>query len=317
MNNQLKGKFTSDGNNKILRLGTDIQWLEIINSSEATSANNGYGYKYEWSSEMGTGSYMTYHPAGDNTAANTMIDSGINVVSTFNYAIGPSVAITAGTNAVDPVYSTASTSGLSAGSIVRILTTDQKNLHGFDFTVDTVVLDTSFKLANALATAPGIIAGANGFYKIIAPNREVYDIIFPAKRVISEITQATEAEVTTLVDHNYSVGQRVRLNVPSTSGMLEINGKVATVTEVVSTGKFKVNINTIAFTAFKFPLYSVNEFTPAYAIPNGETKTLGFDGATRNASFRGVVLDAGTTSPAGNNGNVIYWRAGKSADVTE
>ena len=40
-----------------------------------------------------------------------------------------------------------------------VASTDQH----IDFSVDTVTLNTSFRLANAIATAPGVIAGAAGF----------------------------------------------------------------------------------------------------------------------------------------------------------
>jgi len=314
MNTKLKGYFIADGNNKVLRLDTEVQTLTILNVTQATATNNGYGYKFIWTSDMGTASLMTYHPAGDNTAADTYIATGINQVDTFNYTVGASVAMTAGTNVVQPIFSTASTAGLSAGSIVRIVTTDMLNLHGLDFTVDTVNANTNFRLANALATAPGVAAGAAGSYKIIAPNREVYDIIFPAKRVIADISVATAAVVTTLVDHGYSTGQMIRLRVPATSGMTQMNGLVGKVT-YIDAGTFSVDIDSTAFTAFNFPIYSIAEFTPASCVPNGESLTLGFDGATSNKSFRGIVLSAGTVLPAGNADDVIKWVAEKAADV--
>jgi len=314
MNTKLKGTFLADGNNKVLQLDVEVQALKIYNATQAAATNNGYGYQYEWTSDMGTGSKKSYHPAGDNTTAVTHITTGINQVDTFNYTIGPSVAVTAGSNATAPSYTTASTAGMSDGTIVRLVGTNQKNLHGIPFTVGSVVLNTSFDMANALATAPGIVAGASGHYKIIAPNREVYDIIFPNKRVVVKITQATSAVVTVSVDHGYSVGQKVRINVPAACGMVEMNGKEGVITAVTD-GTFTVNIDSSAFSAFKFPLASVDNFTPASVIPNGDTLTLGYDGATSNKSFRGFVLAAGTALPAGNTGDTIYWVAEKAADV--
>jgi len=314
MNTKLKGTFLADGKNKVLRLDVEVQALTIWNDTQAADTNNGYGYKYEWTEDGGTSSYQTYHPAADNTAANTVIATGINQVDTFNYTIGASVSVTAGTDITKPLYSTASTAGMSAGTIVRLVTTDQKNLHGLPFTVSDVTLNTSFEMANTLATAPGIVAGANGFYKIIAPNREVYDIIFPNKRNICDISQATSAVVTVMVDHGYSVGQIVRINVPAACGMIEMNGKEGKIT-AITTGTFTVNINSTAFTAFKFPLAAVANFTPASVIPHGDSLTLGYDGATSNKSFRGFVLAGGTALPAGTNGDTIRWVAEKAADV--
>lgn len=323
MINTLYGSFTADGNNKVLELGVDVQWIRVINETQFLATNNGYGYDYYWIQGMGTTGYMTYHPAGDHTAANTVIATGFNQIDSSNYTIGASVAVTAGTNVTAPVYSTASTTGLSNGSIVRIHGTDQVNLHGMDFTVDNVVVNTSFALANTLATAPGIVAGAAGYYRIVAPNREVYDAAmaqnkvggyFPGKRRITNITQAASAIVSTSVDHGYSVGQYVRLNVPSYYGMVEMNGLTGKVTAITD-GTFTVNIDSTAFTAFKFPIYTVPEFVDAYCIPIGDTLTSGFDGATRNTAFKGFVLNGGTTSPGGNANDVIRWMAGKLATV--
>jgi len=314
MSNELNGKFTADGNNKILKIGAEVQWLVLRNSTQAAATNNGYGYEFHWSDEMGSGSFMEYHPAADNTKASTFITAGIDQMTTYNKAIGGAVVVASGTNATQPVYQTGDTSGVSDGSIVRILGSAQKNLHGMDFSVSDLTLNTEFKMAYALATAPGVVSGACT-YKLVAANREVYDFIFPKKRTITNISQAASAVVTVSVEHGYSVGALVRINVPSYCGMLEMHGLVGTVT-AVSAGTFTLDINSTAFTAFKFPVAATAEFIRAEAIPIGDTTTLGFEGSKDNDSFRGFVLAAGTTSPAGNVGDIIYWRAGTSAKVT-
>jgi len=322
MINQLYGSFTADGNNKVLEMGVQVEWLELYNYTQSLATNNGYGYQYYWQRGMGTANFRDYHPAGDTTAARTINTTGVNWVDSSDYTIGANVVVTGGTNATQPVYSTGTTTGLSTGTVVRVNSIDQVNLHGMDFTIDNVIGSTSFRMQNALATAPGIIAGA-GNYRIIAPNREVYDAAMsqnkvggymPGKRRIVNITQAASAVVTVSVDHGYQVGQQVRLNVPSYYGMVEMNGLVGTITAITA-GTFTVDINSSAFTAFQFPVYTVPEFVDAYSIPNGDTTTLGFDGSTRNTGFKGFILDAGTTAPGGNNADVIYWRAGKAASV--
>ena len=322
MINTLYGSFTADGNNKILELGVNVEWFRLINDTEFAATNNGRGYVYEWHKGMGTKGYRTYHPAGDHTTANDIIATGFNQIDSSNYTIGAAVVVTGGTDDVRPVYSTASTTGISEGTVIRIQGSAQLNLHGMDFSVDDVNLDTDFRLANYLKTAPGVIAGVCT-YRIIAPNREVYDAsmaanrvggYFPGKRRIIQITQAASAVVHVAVDHGYTIGQRVRLKVPSYYGMVEMNNLVGKVTAVTA-GTFTVDIDSTAFTVFKFPIFSVPEFIDAYCIPNGETLTSGFDGAVRNTAFKGFVLNAGTTSPAGSSGDTIRWRAGKSATV--
>lgn len=313
MNTILKGYFTADGNEKVLDLGVEVQGLEIFNYTEWAASNNGHGYKYEWNSDLGTTALMHYHPAGDHTAAVNATTAAVYQFDSSNYALGASVAVTDATNAVGPVFSTGSTANLYDHTIVRIVGGDQLNLNGLDFSIDTIVANTTFDLANNLATAPGITAGAC-FYKIVAPNRAVYDKIFPANRIIADISVAASAVVTTLVDHGYAVNQLVRIYVPSNQGMVEMNELTGKITAITAS-TFTVDIDSSAFTAFTFPTYAIVNMRRAYVVPVGDTTTLGFDGSTRNTAFRGIVLRAGTTKPAGSNGDVIYWKAWKAADL--
>lgn len=316
MNTKIKGRFTADGNNKVLNLGVEVQTFHVINKTQAHGTTDGNGYEFEWTDDMGTALYQTLHPAANTTAANNFVATGITQIDSFNYAVGAKVVVTTSTNAVQPVYTVASSAKLKTGSIVRLVGTDQRNLRGLDFSVDDIDNGgTNFRLKNELATAPGIEAGT-GHYRIVAPNREVYDTVFPAKRIISKISQEASAIVTCLVDHGFSVGQLVRINVPNHSQMVEMHGLEGKVTAVTA-GTFTLNIDSSAFTAFVFPIYTVNEFTPASVIPIGDTLTLGYDGATRNSAFRGVVLDAGVNAPAGSADDDIYWVAEKAAELVE
>ena len=170
------------------------------------------------------------------------------------------VVISAATNATEPVFSTASTTGLSSGSVVRIQSMDEQlNLNGYDFAIDTVVSDTSFKMAAALATAPGVAETTGGTYTIVNADPAFY----PPFRYIVNITQASSAVITTSVPHDYSVGQIVRIIIPKTAqsgvsdyGMGDINGlegTVIAVNDAVGTQTFTVDINTSGFDAFTFP----------------------------------------------------------------
>jgi len=314
-----QGSFTSDGSAKTLKVRSGIDWIKVVNFTQSAATNNGYGFEYFWQYGMGTTSVMKYHPAGDHTVAVNTSANSLQVIDTSNYALGANVAVTGGTNVTQPVYSTASTSGMSDGSIVRINSTNHDNINGLDFSVDTVVSNTSFRLANTLATAPGRIAGANGYYRVVAPNIEIYRMFTPTNRNISNITQATSAVVTTLVDHGYAVGQRVKFHIPDDNGMVQLDGVTANITAVTDS-TFTVDVDTSAFTAFVFPTYLLSPFTPASVVPIGDNP--GYSGYMTapgkfdNQSYVGVVLNAGTTAPAGNNNDVIYWCAGKSETIT-
>lgn len=75
----------------------------------------------------------------------------------------------------------------------------------------------------------------------------------PALRIISAITQANPASVTTSIDHNYTDGQIIRLLVPKHNGMVEINGKTGTIT-ITGDATFTITIDSTSFTAFTVPV---------------------------------------------------------------
>ena len=317
-----QGKFTADGNSKTLKIRSDVDWIKIVNFTQNAATNNGYGVNYFWQKGMGTSTVMDYRPAADNTLASNTSAASIQVIDSSSFALGANTAVAAGTNAFQPVYSTSgaggTTAGVLAGAIVRLNNTNHNNLNGMDFSVDTVVTSTSFRLANAIATFPGRVAGANGYYRVLAPNIEIYRMFTPSNRIIANITAAASGVVTTLVDHGYSIGQRVKFNIPSGNGMTQLSGLTGNITAVTAS-TFTIDVNTSAFTAFAFPVYGDVPFTPAMVAPIGEDTTysgyMTAPGSTYNQGFIGVVLEGGTTGPGGNNTDVIYWTAGRSETV--
>lgn len=312
------GSFTADGNNKTLKIRSDVDKIVIENITQWAATNNGYGVRYTWYRDMGTTGLMEYHPAADHTLAVNTTASAFEIIDSSDYTLGAWVSVTAGTNVVGPVYSTADTSGLADGCIVRIKSTNHDNLNGIDFSIDSLVTNTSFALANDLATAPGRVAGANGYYRLVAPDIETYNLFAPSYRYITNITQAASAVVTTSVDHGYAIGQRIKFKVPSGYGMTELNNQ-AGVISAVTTSTFTVDIDTSGYTAFAFPTYDDVPFDYALATPAGDGKTATTaPGKVYNQGYIGLILTGGTTGPAGNNADVIRWTAYKAvADTNE
>jgi hypothetical protein len=102
----------------------------------------------------------------------------------------------------------------------------------------------------------------------------------PARRIISAVTNAEEAEVTTTTDHDYIDGEIIRFYVPEGYGMTQLNQKLATVT-VTATNKFTINIDTTNFDSFGAPSsFPFNEQC-AQIVPVGEINAT-FAGATKN-----------------------------------
>ena len=312
------GSFIADGKSKTIKLRSNVDKFVVENQNEWGDQTSGAGFRYTWYSNLGTGALMEYHPAADHTSAVDVISGAFQLVdSAFSY-LGAETAISAGTNAVQPSYTVASSAALQAGNIIRVIKSDQKNLNGLDFSI-SISDGTHFELENTLATAPGVVAGANGKYMVVGINVETYNLFTPSYRNISNISQAASAVVTTLVDHDFKVGQLIKFKTNAEYGMTQIDGLTGAVT-AISTNTFTVNINSTGFTAFKFPVYTRVPFELAIAIPVGDAKS-SVNQLTPskfyNQGYVGMVLTPGAAMPAGSANDVIRWTAYKSVRVDD
>lgn len=320
-----QGHFVSAGTTQTIVLRSNFDWFRTVNMTTAGGATQWDSVEHYWQRGMAAGDGLIwYHAAGSQALSMTTSVVGFNGVAnraafypidSSGIVPGAPLAVTAGTNATQPVYSTANTAFLAAGAVVRVVNTAHTNLNGLDFTVDTIVANTSFRLANTLATAPGVVAGANGFWRYLAPDLATYKLFYPANRVIANITQASPAVITTLVDHGYTTGQQVRIKVPAACGMIQLNDLTATVTNI-NASTFSINIDTTGFTAFNFPLPAAVPFTPAEVIPVGATPSVlqPLGDATTNVGYIGMILGSGgavSGTPTGVANDVIFWQAGK------
>lgn len=101
----------------------------------------------------------------------------------------------------------------------------------------------------------------------------------PAMRIISSITRAANALVTTSFAHDYITGTIVRFVIPFVPptqdnplgfGMIQINGMTGTIT-VVDTTSFTVDIDTTTFEPFSVP---ANVKQQAQVVAIGEVNEL-------------------------------------------
>lgn len=318
-----QGRFTSDGSTRTISIRSDVDWMKVYNITvAAANQTTAVGVEYYWQRGFPAGAMWEYLKSNAANAANLSqyaTSGGFTLVDSSSQAPGAAIAITAGTNATQPVYSTANTSTLATGSIVRLdNSTGQLQLSGIDFEVDSVVSNTSFRMRYVLDSAPGAAATA-GNYRIIPYN----PIFYPRRRYIINITNAASAVVTLSVTHGYTVGQQVRFNVPAIFGMVEMNGLIGTITAVNTTlNTITVNIDSSAFTAFDIPASADVPLTWAQTVPLGEDTAQALSSsvnilgdATENQAVLGISLAAGANSPAGQTSDVIYWVAGKSFSV--
>lgn len=320
-----QGRFTADGNKKSLSIRSDVDFIEVYNLTQAGAQQTpGRGIYFYWQRGMANGSAFEWKKAdgADTMQLTTVNAGGVRLLDTSESPVG---ALNNSINQVDldlgaggvPRVLLADTTGLENGDIVRLINiTDRQELAGYDYTINALTANTGFDLPY-LPT--GLANDGNGGSLRLIRFNPVY---YPRRRTISSITQAQQAVVTVTVDHQFTVGQTVRINNPSSNvfGMPEIDGLQGRITAVDTTGNnnsLTLDIDTSAFAAFNFPAQNAPEFTPAEVVPVGSEgdgisdNQATLDDATRNTAFLGVELGSGAQSPAGSNGDVIYWRAGR------
>ena len=95
-----------------------------------------------------------------------------------------------------------------------------------------------------------------------------------AMRLITAITQAANALVTTSFAHNYETGDIVRFNIPVACGMQQINQLTGTIT-VNGATTFLVDIDTTFFDSFSIPVVAPTDKTNicAQVTPVGEVNS--------------------------------------------
>lgn len=320
------GTFVSTGAPQLISLPSSVDWMIVKNLTTITAAGAGTGVEFYWQRGMPQGRGIIYTKTavtGAMVPAYCAANTGFYSVDTTVNVPGAAVATTGINGALPPVVTTGSTAGLSNGSVVRLYApAGALQVGGMDFTIGSVIANTSFTLAHM----PAIVAAtpAAGAYRMIPYNPYFY----PRNRYITKITAAANALVTLSVDHQFTVGQKIRFIIPAVSalayGMTELNGVEATIiainaTDGTSTNTITVNVDTSAMTAFALPLTTDSLLSYAQVVPVGSdtascsalgTDTLG--DATRNTGVVGMQLVAGTASPAGAANDIIYWVAGKS-----
>ena len=347
-----QGTFTQPATaiNQTIIVPSNLDWLRVWNytqANQATAAAGPNSFMSYWQRGMvnSTGTYLASGAAGavttNVTTANAFVlyDPSGQSQGALPLLSAP-VATTATTNATRPVVSTGNTAGISVGTVVRLSNTAQTDINGLDFVVGAVVANTSFTLTgnagSALATAPGVVGGA-GFYRIV----NYSPLYYPRKLLITNVSQAATAQVSTSIAHGLTVGQAVRFNIPSVSGMVQLNASAqnnyqyGTILTVIDDYNFTVNINTTAFTAFTYPTVAQQPSSFPVVEPIGEdtaasissiaaqTPTIGgvqiyntntglLADSTVNTGFLGMILAAGALLPAGVANDVCFWVAGKS-----
>lgn len=300
----LTGTYTTAATPVAINLSIPSEYTKItvynITDMGSTAANTNVMQAYATSSMAAGSGYVTTKTNGAATLGTTTslaANAGgfTFVADSASSNLGAALTVTSTTNAAPPVVSLASTAGLNTGDVVRYVnSTGQLNISGMDFTIGTVVANTSFPLQFMVASGG---AGTGGSVRRVPFDPRFY----PPYRYITAISKASSAVITLSVTHQYTVGQEIRIIVPSAFGMIEMNNQLAVITAIDTTlNTITVNIDSTNFTTFAFPSSATAALGVSFAlvVPVGEaainssSQPFGnlLDDATRNTSFNGVII---------------------------
>lgn len=308
----LTGTYTTADTPVAINLSIPSGYTKItiynITDMGSTAANTNIMQAYATSSmAVGSGIYIpkTNGAATLGTPVTLAANAGgfTFVEDSASQPLGAALTVTSTTNASPPVVSLASTAGLSTGDVVRYVdSTGQFNISGMDFTIGSLIANTSFSLLYMVA--PGG-AGTGGFVRRVPFDPRYY----PVNRYITSISLAAQAVIILSVTHGYTVGQQVRIVVPAVFGMTQMNNLLVTILAInTTTNSITVNVDSTNFTAFAFPTSAAAALGVNFAqvVPVGEAAVNSIsqpfgnllDDATRNVSFRGVIIGTAVQTAA-------------------
>ncbi len=316
--NTVSGFYIADGNAKYLNIPFQPDFFELHVQGDASgSVWNATGASPVvksawWARGMAPGTALSVkNTASAATDQRVFVASdGVAPFTTDPTLLGPPLAISGITNASPPVVTVGSTAGLVTGDVVLLTgTTGALQLATLTYTI-TVINGTTFSLVNM--GAPGSAATGGVARKVLFPS-----VYIPEVRNIVSITRGTTTTVQFSVNHGYHLDETLRFIVPSSFGMVEINGLKGKVLSIPNAASIVVDIDSSAFTAFVFISSAVASVGATFAqtAPIGQQSTLtqtNLSAAFQNTGTSGLMLGA---TIAGAAGNQVFWRATLSTKV--
>lgn len=306
-----QGRFTSDGNNKTINLRGGVDWMTVYNRTQwDTTQTPGRGIQFEWLRGLEPSEGLRLNKA---TGTN-VVEGGVSDPAFTLLPIGPGPLVTGTTitKAAPPVC-TATAHGLANGDLVILSNlTNMPQLGVTGITIGNVTTNT-FELSFFDTNTANFTAETS--FEV----RSFPDFDFkPSLNWISFITpgSTTQIQLTALAPHlSYEIGSVMRFKVPEAYGMPEINGLSGEILSIdTATNTYTVNIDSSSFTPFAYPASSAFPTDLPIITLIGTNSTIPND-AVENLAVTGMLLHAGIDAPAGSDGDIIFWKAGKSFSV--
>lgn len=327
----IQGRFTGTGNPIYLAIRQDIDWMRVYNYTiahdDAPAGTAGAYYYWQRGMPAGEGlavaSTMTTGVAVnyglDNPDGFTLIDSSNNT------PIQMITGVTSISAATPPVVTVASTASLRSGDVIYMtLLVSGSQITTVPFEI-TVINGTTFSLRYMINSGAVPASAAGVIYKFPFPPQ-----FYPRQRYITNMVvdpdNANQTRITLSVAHQYNVGEKVRLIVPSMFSLVNFNNVECTVMSLLTDATnnyINVDLPFATFAGggtFTYPTFtSTLRLQPAQVVPVGENTALAralnvneFLSAFNNRSFIGMMLGGGINTPGGASGDYMYWVAGKS-----
>lgn len=279
---------------------------------------------------------------------------GFTVIDSTISTPGATRALTAaGITAANPPVATTSAVPPSVGDIVRFDSlNNQPQIGGIDFTVTAVVpgAPSTFTIGNI--SLVNSVASTAGNFRIIPFDPIFYPRARTITYISSTAQAKVYMSVTHGYTVGQSIRLSFPGGSQVWGQWAQLNGVQALIVAVNAAragnepnnggtaNSITINVDTSAFVAWNTfgnnpnnnlgtqSYVSSNQvpYSPAQVIPVGEGANNDIvtvpqynanllDDATRNEGFKGVILAAGANSPAGQAGDVIFWKAGQSYNV--
>ena len=327
-NTVMTGSFTSNGNVQLVNLpgiqnAGDLVKFEVWNESEfGLNSMDTRMLEAYWFRDMAAGSaFVRNRTSGATTEAltNMITTNGFTLIDQTATQLQAAITGTTITQAGPAVAS--ATQSFNTGDVVLITkSTGMLQIAGMPFTV-TKVNGSSFDLTNLDASGFGAAASAFQVQKL-----NYQAAYYPKRRFITNISAAASAIITMSVTHGFTVGQQVRIIVPSGWGMTQMNNLLGTITAINATdgsgftNTITVNINSSAFTAFAFPTSAVAATGVGFpqVVPVGEAATTNAGGVNAANLLDDATVNQSTlqmqfgSSVVGVETNVLRWIATRS-----
>lgn len=293
------GSFVADGSALVLPFAGQPDIVRLYYQGNASgdvwesAANPGVVKEVYWNRNMAAASALA--TVNTNGAATDQKDflaaGGVEYYNPEFGQLGPARNIT-GIAFATGVVTTAAPHGYVTGDVVLITgTTGMLQIAGMYFQI-TVTGATTFTLNGLDTTVFAANATAGVARKVLYPG-----IWQPQSCLITNISQAADAVITTSVDHGYVADQLIYLAVAPQFGMSEAAGKITKIKSVTA-NTMTVELDTSGFTAFAFPASAQGPFDFPNLSNYGADSSLVLN-AYRNDAVAGVYLGSAVCGSAG------------------